>query len=109
MAATWASAARVLRRHSDEMPAAPRQFVVQLAAELGPALIEDGLVQAGLGANVPSRRVCRACRRFGHIPHLQVLDTHHRVVLADRGGALVQVVAAGVSDAGMDALDSGFR
>jgi hypothetical protein len=38
---------------------------------------------------------------------LQVLDAHHRVVLADRGRGLVQVVAAGVADAGIDALDAG--
>ena len=85
MAATWASAACVLRRHGDEMPAAPRQLVVQLAAELGPALVEDGFVQAGLGANLSARTFGCACRRFGHIPHLQVLNAHHRVVLADRG------------------------
>ena len=39
----------------------------------------------------------------------QVLDARHRVVLADRGRGLVQVVAAGIADAGMDALDFGFR
>ncbi len=109
MAATWASAACVLRRHGDEMSAVPRQLVVQLAAELEPALIEDGLVQAGFGPNVFPQRICRACRRPGHVPYLQVLDTHHRVVLADRGRGLVQEVAAGVADAGMDTLDSGFR
>src|SRR5690554_5837088 len=109
MAATWASAARVLRRHGNEMPAVPRQLVVQLTAELEPALIEDGFVQSGLGPNVSSRGICRACRRLGHVPHLQVLDTHHRVVLADRGRGLVQVVAAGVADTGVNALDAGFR
>jgi len=31
------------------------------------------------------------------------------VVLADRGGALVQVVATGIADAGMNLLDAGFR
>jgi len=41
-------------------------------------------------------------------PHLQVLDTHHRVVIADRGRGLVQVVAASVADAGTDALDAGL-
>lgn len=30
--------------------------------------------------------------------HLQILDTHHRVVLADRGRGLVQVVAADIAD-----------
>ena len=77
--------ARVLRRHGDEMSAVPRQLVVQLAAELGPALVEDGLVQAGLGPNISAWTFGCACRRLGHVPHLQVLDAHHRVVLADRG------------------------
>ena len=109
MAAARTAAARVLRRHSDEVSAVPRQLVVQLAAKLEPTLIEDGLVQARLGPNVSSRCICRACRRLGHVPHLQVLDTHHRVVLADRCRALVQVVAAGVADTGVNAPDSGFR
>ena len=109
VSAVRAGAARVPWRHGDEMPAAPCQLVVQLAAELEPALIEDGLVQAGFGPNVFPQRICRACRRPGHVPYLQVLDTHHRVVLADLGRGLVQVVAAGVADAGMDTLDSGFR
>src|SRR5690606_19382819 len=55
------------------------------------------------------RRIYCACRRPGHVPHLQVLDTHHRVVLADRGRGLVQEVAAGVADPEMNALDAGFR
>jgi hypothetical protein len=37
------------------MPAVPCQLVVQLAAELEPALIEDGFIQAGLGPNVLAR------------------------------------------------------
>src|SRR5690606_1829189 len=53
---------RVLRRHDDEMPAGPCQLVVQLSAELEPALIEDGLVQAGLGPNVSSRLFGSTCR-----------------------------------------------
>jgi len=108
MAAAWAGAARILWRYGDQIPATPCQFVIQLTAEFEPALIEDGFVQARLGPNVSSRRICRTCRRPGHVPYLQVLDTHHRVVLADRGRGLVQEVAAGIADAGMDALDAGF-
>ena len=62
MAATRAGSARVLRRHHNELAAVPRQLVLQLAAELVPALVEDGFVQAGLGPNVSSRSICRACR-----------------------------------------------
>jgi len=109
MAAARTGAARVLRRHGNEIPAVPRQLVIQLAAELEPALIEDGLIQAGLGSNVSSRFLGVASRRFGHVPYLQVLDTHHRVVLADRGRGLVQEVTAGIADAGMNTLDTGFR
>ena len=49
------SSAGVLRRHEDQRTAVPRQLVVQLAAELEPTLIENGLVQAGLGPNVLAR------------------------------------------------------
>jgi len=109
MAAGRARPRRVLRRHDDEMPTGPCQLVVQLSAELEPALVEDGFVQTGLGPNILARILGCACRRPGHVPHLQVLDTHRRVVLADRGGALVQVVSAGVADPEMDTLDAGFR
>src|SRR5690606_29472495 len=40
---------------------------------------------------------------------LQVLNTHHRVVLADGSRGFVQIVAAGVADTGVDFLDFGFR
>lgn len=62
MAAGRARPRRVLRRHDDEMPAGPCQLVIQLAAELEPALIEDGFVQAGLGPNVSSRLFGSTCR-----------------------------------------------
>jgi hypothetical protein len=52
VAAARAGSARVLRWHSDEMPAAPCQLVCELAAKLAPALIEDGLVQTSLSPNV---------------------------------------------------------
>ena len=108
MAAGRARPARVPRRYGDEMAAGPLELVVQLSAELEPALIEDGLVQAGLSPNVLAQPLGCACRRLGHVPYLQVLDTHHRVVLADRGRGFVQVVAPGIGDTGMDFLDGGF-
>lgn len=40
--------AGVVRRHGDEYPAVPAQFVFQLAAKLSPALVEDALVQPRL-------------------------------------------------------------
>jgi hypothetical protein len=109
MTAARAGAAGVVRRYDDETAAIPGELVLQLPPELVPALIEDRLVQAGLGPNVFPRRIYCACRRLGHIPHLQVLDTHYRVVFADRGRGLVQEIAAGVGDAGVDTLDACFR
>ncbi|VDY07274.1 protein of unknown function [Thiomonas sp. Sup16B3] len=108
MATTRAGAARVLRRHGNKPAAVPRQLVVQLATELEPALVEDSFVQAGLSPNISTRLLNRPRRRLGHVPHLQVLDTHHRVVLADCGRGLVQVVAAGVADACVNLLDARF-
>jgi len=83
MAATRTGPARVLRRHGNQPAALPCHLVVQLTAELEPALVEDGLVQARLGPNVSSRFLSTPCRRPGHVPNLQILDTHHRVVVAD--------------------------
>ncbi len=99
----------VVRRYGNEPSSVPRQLVVQLAAELKPALIEDGFVQARLGLNVLAGPLDIAGRRPGHILHLQVLDTHHRVVLADRGRGLVQVVAADIADLLVELRDFGFR
>ena len=102
MAATRAGATRALRRHGDEPATVPLQLVVQLTAELKPALIEDGFVQAGLGPNVSARILDIAFGRLAHIAHPQVLNAHHRVVLADSGCGLVQIVTPGVADTGMD-------
>lgn len=48
------------------------------------------------------------CCQPGHVVHPQDLKTHHRVVLADRGWALMQVVTGGIADAGVKSLCSGF-
>ena len=50
-----------------------------------------------------------ALGRLGHIPNLQIFDGDHGVVLADLARSLVQKVFTGVGDAGVHALDSGFR
>src|SRR5690606_28949607 len=62
MAAARTGSARVRWRHCTQPAALPRQLVIQLAAELEPAWIEDGLVQAGLGPNVSSRLFGSTCR-----------------------------------------------
>ncbi len=108
MAAAWAGAARVVRRHRHEPSAAPLELVVQLPAKLGPALVQDRPVQAALGPNVPARSLGRARSAARHVLHLQVLDTHHRVVLADRGRGLVQGVAPGIGDTGVKGLNPPF-
>lgn len=53
--ACWAGSAGILRRYRNERPAGPLDLVIQLPAEFRPALIEDALVQAGLGLNVFAR------------------------------------------------------
>ncbi len=62
MAAARAGAAGVSRRHRNEVAAVPPELIVQLAAELEPALIEDSLVQAGFGSNILARLFGRAGR-----------------------------------------------
>jgi hypothetical protein len=98
-------AARVVWRHRDQHCTIPVHLVLQLAPELGPALVENGFVQARFGPNMLTCLLRVACCRAGHIAHLQVLDTHHRVVLADRGSGPVQVGAANITDTSVDSLD----
>ena len=98
--------AGVLRRHCNESATGPLELVLQLAAELKPALVEDGLVQTGLGPNAVARILSSSRSRPGHILYPQVLNAYHRVVLADGARGLVQVVASGVADTGMDSLDA---
>jgi len=89
--------------------AAYRQIDALLDSRLQPFLVEDGLVQTRLGPNVLARFLGVARRRPGHVPHLQVLDTRHRVVFADRDRGLVQEVLPGVADPGVDVLSLGLR
>ena len=75
------------------MPAAPRQLVVQLAAEFAPALVKDGAIQAGLLFHLLAVGFGIALAGFGHIPYLQIFDAHDRVDLADFGFRLFPVLA----------------
>ena len=77
--------AGVVRRHGNQIPTAPRQLVVQLAAEFAPTLVEDGAIQAGLLFHLLAVGFGVAFAGFGHIPNLQIFDAHDRVVLADGG------------------------
>ena len=65
------------------MPAAPCQLVVQLAAKLAPALVEDGTIQAGLLFHLLAVGFGIALAGLEPIPNLQIFDAHYRVVLAD--------------------------
>src|SRR6266702_1959366 len=70
--------AGVLRRHCNESPTGPLELVFQLAPELKPALVEDGLVQSGLGPNAVARILSRSRSGPGHIPYPQILNADHR-------------------------------
>src|SRR5690554_7411027 len=83
------------------MRPAPGQLVVELAPELVPPLIEDREVEAGFLPDVAAWLLDTASGRARHVAYLQVFQHHERVVLADRGGSLVQVVAPGIGDAGL--------
>jgi hypothetical protein len=96
--------ARVVRRDWDEYPAIPAELVFQLSPELEPALIENGPVQPRLLRYVFSRLLGISFARLGHIPNLQVLYRHHRVVFTDGGRALMQEVAPGIANASVDVL-----
>ena len=72
----------MLCRH---LPTAPCQLVVQLAAKLAPALVENGAIQAGLLPDLLAVLFGIAFAGLGHIPYLQIFDAHDRVVLADGG------------------------
>lgn len=85
MAADRTRSACVVRWPGEQFAAIPRQLVLRLAVELEPTLIEDCLVQAGFGPHLLSGLLNATLSRPGHVPRLQVLDTHHRVVLTDRG------------------------
>ncbi len=108
MAAVRAGSACFLWRDGNESSAVPVEFVLELTTELEPSLVENGLVESGFGPNVGSR--CLPCPggRCRQVAYLQILDADHRVVFADGGRGLVQVVASGIADSGMDALDPGF-
>jgi len=93
-------------RHHD--PAAPSLLVFKLTTELTPPLIENASIQARLGADVSSRLLDRPRPRPGHIPYPQILDHDARVVLAERCGEFVQVIAPDVADPGMELLDAGL-
>lgn len=74
MAATRTGAARILQRHGNKPATVPRQLAIRLATKLEPALVEDGVVQAGPGPDVLARILGGACRRSGQIPYRQVLN-----------------------------------
>ena len=97
-----ARGARVAGRHQYQHAPVPVRLVFQLAAKLAPSLIQNGLVENRLGLHVPTRFIPRPPRRTRHPFHLQILQAHHRVVLADGVGDLVQVVGSDVGDPGVD-------
>ena len=92
----------------DQLAAAPLHLVGELAPELRPALVQDGLVQTTLGAHVASGRHSAALGRCAHVPDLQILDDHHGMLRSDLAAGLVQEVLAHVGDAAVQALHAGL-
>src|SRR6202041_1110657 len=80
------------RRHRDQAAAVPGTLVFQLTPQFCPALVEDRSIQAGLGPHLASRTLPAASRRARQLAYPKILDTHHRVVFADRGRGLVQII-----------------
>jgi hypothetical protein len=106
MPAPQASDARVPRRYRNESTAFPFQLVFKLPAKLKPTLIKNRLIQSSL-SECSSDRITRvAGRGLRHGCYLQIFDAHHRVVLADGGRNLMQIITARVTDANKDALNS---
>src|SRR5690554_1824745 len=108
MPALGAGAAGVVRWHNHQMRPAPGQLVVELTPELIPALVEDRAVEARFLPDMAAWLLGTASGRARHVAYLQVFQHHERVVLADRGGSLVQVVAPGIGDASLAFLDAGL-
>ena len=103
-AALWADSTSILWCDSNEDTTAPGQLVCELPAKFGPALIQNGFIQPGLRLNISPRIFDASCRRSAHITHLQILNTHHRVVFAYGGCGLMQKIPTAVTYTGMDAL-----
>jgi len=87
MTAAGAGGAGVLGLHRHEDATVPCQLVRQLAAELEPTLVENGAIEAGFRSHIRAWMFDNACRRVGHVPHLQVLDTRHRMLFSARQSA----------------------
>ena len=77
------------RRHGDQPAAVPGQLVFQLTPQFSPALVEDRSIQAGLGPYLAPRTLHAASSRTRQVAYPKILDTHNRVVFADRGRGLV--------------------
>ena len=92
----------------DQIAAAPLHLVGELAPELRPTLVQDGLVQATLGAHVVSGRHSAALGRCAHVPDLQILDDHHSMLRGDLAAGLVQKVLAHVGDTAVQTLHTGL-
>ncbi len=83
MAASRTRPAGVACGNRQHVATQPNLLVFQLAAKLAPALVENRLIEAGLGFDVSPWSLNRACCRFAHVNDFQIFDTHHRVVFAD--------------------------
>ena len=86
----------MVRRYGKQHTALPRHFVLQLAPELAPALVENRTIQPSLLFDLSAGLLAIAPGRPGQVAYLQVLNADERVVLADRRCGLMQEVIPGV-------------
>jgi len=77
MPTTSTSLAGVLSWNQHDATATPTQLVVELPTKLVPALIENRLVEACLGAHVFTVVVLGTACRSAHISDLQILEIDH--------------------------------
>ena len=101
--------AGVARIDGQHFTAQPGLLVFQLAAELAPTLIENRLVEAGLGFHASPWRLNRTCCCFAHVGDFQIFDYDHRVAFADDVRGLVEKVIPGMSNPLMQFRDASFR
>ena len=91
------------------LTAKPLLFINELSPKFKPTLVQDRTVQTGFGSDVPSFILYRSFGTLAHIPHLQIFDHNHGVVLADSSRRFVQVVFPDIGNGAVKLGDFAFQ